>query len=446
MRAFGIIFVVLVVATWAVGRTRVGALTDGRVALVWVSDNNPARQEHLDQFNRLNPDLRLVLDPANRGAEKVIVQSLGGVGPDVFDSYSPSQLAAYVRSGIAWDITEELAKRGIDVKSEVWGCLLEQVVHEGRVYGMPSNVSVDALFFNKEALEKAGVKLKGGPWTWEEFLPVAKKLTVRDEAGRVQQYGLALDDIQWRTLLMQFGGRVYSADGTKCVLDSAEAIAAVQFMHDLIYKHQVVPSPLEREAMAEEGGWGSGGIKMLSSGRAAMAIGGRWWLCTLRNYDGLRLGAVEAPHTGERVFRAYGKAILVNSKSENRERALDFLEYMTTAEYARLVNQQADGLAPTPKHCTSESLVVKEFPDEDSGEVFLSVVPLGRSDDISPFVNAALADRIITRQLDLALRDTKSVAEAMRTAAREVNEAMEKELRRDAELRQRYEQLVGGGQ
>lgn len=445
MRVFGIVFVVLVVATWAVGRTRVGAPADGRVPLVWVSDNNPARQEHLDLFNQLNADLRLVLDPANRGAEKVIVQSLGGVGPDVFDSHSPSQLAAYVRSGIAWDITDELVKRGIDVKSEVWECLLGQVVHEGRVYGMPANVSVDALFYNKDVLEAAGVLLRGGPMTWEEFLPVAQKMTVRDEGGRVRQYGLAFDDVQWRTLVMQYGGRVYSEDGTRCVLDSPEAIAAVQFMHDLIYKYQVVPSPLEREAMAEEGGWGSGGIKMLSSGRAAMAVGGRWWLCTLRNYEGLRLGAVETPHTGERVFRAYGKATLVNAKSENRERGLDFLQYMTTPEYARLVNKQADGLAPTQAHCTPESMMVSEYPEEDSGPAFLAALPFGRAEEVSPFVNSSLADRIITRQLDLALRDSKTVADAMRAAAREVNEAMAAELRRDGELRLRYDQLTGGG-
>ena len=184
---------------------------------------------------------------------------------------------------------------------------------------------------------------------------------------------------------------------------------------------------------------------MLSSGRAATAIGGRWWLCTLRNYQGLRLGAVEAPYARERVFRAYGKAILVNANSPNRERALDFLEYMMGAEYAWLVNQQADGVAPTPKHCPPESMLVKAYPEEDSGATFLSVVPLGRADDVSPFVNAALAERIITRQLDLALRDTKTVAEAMQTAAREVNEAMAAEVRRDLVLRVRYERLTGGG-
>ena len=36
------------------------------------------------------------------------------MGPDLFDNYDPSQLDSYVRSGVAWDLTEELRKRNLD--------------------------------------------------------------------------------------------------------------------------------------------------------------------------------------------------------------------------------------------------------------------------------------------------------------------------------------------
>src|SRR5947207_2057531 len=94
--------------------------THGKIPLSWVSDPNPARLEQIALFNRMNPQYELKLDPSNSGMEKVIVQSLAGVGADFFNTYGGSQLAAYVKAGIAWYVTDELKKRGIDPIKECW--------------------------------------------------------------------------------------------------------------------------------------------------------------------------------------------------------------------------------------------------------------------------------------------------------------------------------------
>ena len=44
--------------------------------------------------------------------------------------------------------------------------------------------------------------------------------------------------------ILQWGGRIYSEDGTRCVVDSPEAVAGVQYLHDLIYRHHVMPGPV----------------------------------------------------------------------------------------------------------------------------------------------------------------------------------------------------------
>ena len=71
---------VLSVVAW-VWRPRGG--DDGRIELVWVSDDNPVRREQIELFNELYPQYRLRLDPQNAGMEKVIVQCLAGVGPQL---------------------------------------------------------------------------------------------------------------------------------------------------------------------------------------------------------------------------------------------------------------------------------------------------------------------------------------------------------------------------
>jgi hypothetical protein len=52
----------------------------------------PFRRAQIAPFNAQYPELNLVLDPNNYEMQKVIVQSLAGVGPDLFDCYNGFQL------------------------------------------------------------------------------------------------------------------------------------------------------------------------------------------------------------------------------------------------------------------------------------------------------------------------------------------------------------------
>src|SRR5438094_4633522 len=118
-------------------------------------------------------------------------------------------------------------------------------------------------------------------------------------------------------------------------------------------------------------------MKYRGCGRIAMAIGGRWCLTTLRQYEGLRLGAVDSPHGPLRQFYSYGKSTIINAKSSHRQEALKFLIYLNSAEYNRLLNQQADGFAPVMKYCTDQTLFNRDYPHEDFQRLFAQAQALG---------------------------------------------------------------------
>lgn len=430
------------VAAW---RLQPRLVEPGKTPLVWTSDDNPTRREQISLFNRLNPDISLRLDPNNAGMEKVIVQSLAGVGPDVFDCYDGFQLSAYVRAGIAVDVSRDLARAGIDVRRDLWSAATPNFMLDGRAYGFPTNVAVNGIWFNKDLFDRAGIPYPRGPWKWDTLVRVAQRLTQRDARGRIRQFGLVCDWYNWPHFVLQWGGRVYSPNGTRCVVDGPRTIAAIQFMHDLIYRYRVMPSPVEEAAMATQGGWGSGTITQFGAGRAAMALGGRWWLCTLRDYKRLRLGAVESPHLGRRVFRGYGRATLVNRTSPRRAAAIRFLLYEAGRPYNELVNAQADGIAPVIRFAyTPAYLHNPAHPEEDYNAVWRDMMREGVPDQVSPFVNGQAASRILNKQLDLVKNDQKSAAAAMRTAARLVNEEIQKTLDEDPSLRRRYDELTRG--
>jgi multiple sugar transport system substrate-binding protein len=203
-----------------------------KIELLWCSDDNPARREQIELFNELHPKYHLELDPSNNEMTKVIVQCLAGVGPDLFDCYNGFQLGAFVRSGIALDLTEEFARRGIDM-DEAWSCTRPVFEYEDRIYGHPENAGANAVWYNKRLFDEAHEPYPQSDWTWAEFIGVAQRLTKRDAQGRLIQLGF-VGYWDWQTALVQWGGRIYTPEGTRCVLDSPEGVAAMQFMQDLI--------------------------------------------------------------------------------------------------------------------------------------------------------------------------------------------------------------------
>ena len=442
MRPFffiGIALLLLSIAAWAI---RPPASSGGRTPLIWVSDDAPTRRLTIELFNRQHPTLDLQLDPNNSGMEKVIVQSLAGVGPDLFDCYNPRDLAAYVKAGIAWDITDDLSAMGIDLKRDTWPLMWGQVLYNGRAYGVAANASADAVWFNKKIFDDAGIAYPDGTWNWDQLIALAQRLTNRDATGQIVRYGLAVDDYQWQQIVRLFGGHVFSPDATRCTLDSPQAIQAVQLIHDLINVYHVTASPAEQDAAAQAGGWGSYGMKALQSGHAAMAIGGRWWLLTLRKEANLQLGACLIPRVPGGEMMGSGKSTLINRNSPHRREALQLLLFMAGRDYNHLINQEADAVGGIMKDATDEDLHNSEYPDEDFHPVFRSAMKTATPAEVSPFVDASSVDHIITTQLDLVRRDAKSAAEAMQTATRQIDEQIQVTLKRDPAIRDRYLALI----
>ena len=418
----------------------------GRVELIWCSDDNPARREQIELFNRLYPQYTVRLDPMNSNMEKVIVQSLAGVGPDLFDCYSGFQVAAYVRSGIALDCTDFLESRGIEPDS-IWPAARPSFMYGGRMFGHTENVGANAIWYNKDLFDAAGVPYPSKGWTWEDFIAVAQRLTKRDSHGRVIQVGF-IGYWDWQSILPQYDAPIYTPEGTRCVLDSPQAAEAMQFMQDLIYKYQVMPTPTEEDAMAGSGGWGSGTIDFFGAGRGAMALGGRWWLCILRNksYSKLRLGAVEIPRGPHPKILGYGKSTLVNAKGKHLEAALVFLEYLHSRAWGDLINHQADALAPVIEHSYTETYLHDPvFPNEDYNEVWRAALEGAVPPEVSPYVNGQTVERILHIQADLVRNNLKSGADAMREAARRINQAIIEEIRIDPVLKKRYDEDLAKG-
>lgn len=421
-----------------------------KVQLVWVSDPNPARKEQIAQFNEMFPDYQLRLDPNNSGSQKIIFQSAANFGPSVFDSYGSANLQNYVEAGVAADVTHLAREMGFDY-TKTFKAAWPSFVYQGRQYGFPCNVNANAVWINKGVFRRYGVPLPTSrEWTWPEFVRIAKKVTIaRKDSRGYACYGCA--SVNYEELIMQYGGRVFREDGTRCTLDSPEAKAGLRMYFDLIFKHHVMPTPVEMQSMSGEGGWSQGERSMFANGRFAMLFGGRWQLITFRPYytvspgedrEALELTALPQPHAPGRkpIVRAAARCALVSADAPNIRDAATFLRYLASPRYNRQLNRSADALPPLVSFArTEEFRTNKSYPQEDFHEVFLEVIAYGVGMETSPFVNPLEVSRILRSEVEAALAERQSPEQALETVARRINELIGRNVSRSKSLKQMYD-------
>ncbi len=444
MRAtFALLLGFLLALTLVVWRIQPPAEANGVAKVVRVSDSNNLRQEQVDLFNKTHPAIDMVIDPSAGDAQPVIVESIGGDGPDCFDCFSTFQLSAYVLSGIALDVTDALKAKGLDVTKDCYLGALGTCLYNGRIYGVPTNIAADGIWYHKDLFRSLGIPAHKSAWTWAEIIPLAQKLTIRDGQGHPIRYGFMFEWWNWAHFFAGFGAHVYSPDGTRCTVDSPAAIAAVQMMHDLVYKYHVSSTPVEDASMATAGGFGSGAMSIFGAKHAAMALGGRWWLAQLRTYKDIDIGVMESPVGKVRAFHAYGRSTLINRFSPHAAECLEYLLYQSQAPYNNLVNEQADGMSAFPRFNNSPAFFLNpKYPKETDNAVWKDIAEHAHADDTSPFFNGDVTTQIMKEQLDLVQANEKSPADAMKTAASEINARMLDSLKDDPELSAKYRALI----
>ncbi len=135
-----------------------------------------------------------------------------------------------------------------------------------------------------------------------QFLDAAKKLTTDangkhpGEAGfdpdQIITYGAAFDKSYegWTFYPFVFsnGGQVVNDDGTRLLLDSPEAVQAIQNLADLMWVHHVTPTPEQDQNLP-------GYVTMLQTGNLGMHISGQWSLLDYAAVKDLPFGVAVLP-------------------------------------------------------------------------------------------------------------------------------------------------------
>lgn len=219
-------------------------------------------------------------------SQKLITLAAGGTPPDAgnFEDFNAQGL---VGRGL-YKPVDDLIKRDKFDRNVYWKSALQMLTVNGKLYGLPNhgNFGENVMYVNLNQARKAGVDvpLATGEWTIDQLVDWARK-TTRPADG---EWGFwpPLYNYSVLTVLRLFGGDLLSQDGKRCTIDSAESRAALQWIYDLQYKHQVCENLY---------GAGNGG------GRDAMAGGFKQGKQTFVNWT--TGGAAEWKAPGQQIIK-----------------------------------------------------------------------------------------------------------------------------------------------
>ncbi len=304
-----------------------------------LTDDIAMHKEFVKKFNEKHPNVEVVPAYYKYAVDTFVPKAESGNLPTIFESWytEPQKLIA---GGFVADITDILQERGwLDTLNP---SIRELLSKDGRIYGIPRDGYALGLMLNVELFEEAGLVDENGypiyPKTWEELAETAKK--IKDATGMAGFCLLAKDNAggwHFSNIAWAFGATftVDNGDGTFTAnVDSAEAIAAMQYIKDLRWKYDVLtPDPINED-------WGTGFVN-IGVGTAAMYIGANDAVNQPTQVNGLPVDklamcALPAGPNGEQYSLSGGTPYMFSKDAtvEEINAALDYLEIMGKAPVA----------------------------------------------------------------------------------------------------------------
>lgn len=328
----------------------------------------------IEQFEKDNDvTVKIIMTTADEYSTKLKAAITGKQIPDVF-YVDPGSVQAYVKSGIIKDITEDV-EASVDLDN-VWQYGVDSyrfdgaLMGQGPIYAMPKDVGPFSFGYNRTMFEAAGIPLPSvdEPYTWDQFIDVAKKLTLdTDGDGVLDQWGTGLN-VQWnlQSFVWSNGGDWLNDDRTEVTVDSPEFAEALQFFADMQNVAQVTPSVTDAQTLDTYQRWMQGEIGFFPVGP--------WDVPTYETLDfDWDLIPYPVGSTGETSTWIGTLGIAVAESSKNADLATKLAIYLSTDETAQQSLVDAGVQVPNLKDMADTWVASATLPPANKQE-FLDIV------------------------------------------------------------------------
>ncbi len=289
-------------------------------------------EELANIWNEQNPDRQIKLNytvlPYDDMHSKLLIALQSGVGaPDIAD-IEIGKFANYLKGEPQLlplnDVVDPELNNIVKSRVEIYG-------KEGKYYGICFHIGASVTYYNKEILDKAGVKAEDIV-TWEDFRATGKK--VLDKAGVPMATIETSDPWSFWPMLASQGGDLLKPDGSPNV-DSPEFIKAIAFVQEMIKEGTMVVAPGAFHHAEEYYGF-------MNNGGAASVSMPLWYMGRFTEYmPDLNQKMVIAPNPiwekGQpRSVGLGGTGTAVTNQAKDAQLAKDFLAFAKLSKEANI--------------------------------------------------------------------------------------------------------------
>ena len=367
---------------------------------------NDGHEEDLDAivaaFEEENPDITVEVEtvPYADYFTKLQTAVAGGTVADTFE-LNYENFVTYASNGSL----AELSTVDADVYAP---SLLEAFQQDGTQYGLPASFSNVVLYYNKALFDDAGVDYPTADWTWEDEQAAAEKLT--DEAAGVWGDYQPVTFHEFYKALAQAGGEFLNADRTQATFNSAEGIAAAEWL--------VGKAGTTMPTEADGAGTPDFDTNLFKEGKLAMWHTGIWMFGALSEQADLDWDIAVEPGSAQKASAMFTNGVVVSADSDNADAAQQWLEFLTASDVT--VQTRLDTGWELPP-----------VADESALASYLEITPPANRQAVVDSLEATVLPPVIERQQEMqdivseelgnAAAGRKSVEQALSDAEEAVN-------------------------
>ncbi|MBU4305309.1 MAG: extracellular solute-binding protein [Candidatus Omnitrophica bacterium] len=352
----------------------------------WMSDRDDAFQELARRYEEkfgVKVDFQLFA-PSEAYSNKVRASAQTNTLPDVYGILAETRdFASFVKAGFVEEITPYMEENEAAWKNSFFKkALLMDTFVEGNqfgvkpgIYGVPIDVTNIQFLYNKDLFAEAGLDPENPPQTFVEFIEAGKKLKAKGIQGVVSGWGeiwminCLADNFAWN------------------IMGKDKVMATIKGEVQYTDPDWVAVFSLFKE-MGESGMLASGMItmvnkhaeQMFANGRAAMAFNGSWCVNVYKGMNpDLRYATFLPPRVSKDnpvvVWGGAGSSFKINARSLNKEKAVDFLKWITAPEQQIFLAKETLNLPANTDSLMGIPPVMRQFAESMQYAVHPSQLP-----------------------------------------------------------------------
>ena len=331
------------------------------------------------RFNKLYPEVnvkKVVVPGTETEIAKLLTSLAAGVGPDVYhlDCFTVSQRAA---AGVLQPLDEYVKGIRQEVEKAYLDFAWKEVVYQDKVWALPWDTDVRALYYRKDFFRKAGLN---PPTTIAETDAAAEKLVVRKN-GKLERMGF----VPWwnqgwhYTWGWSFGGEFYDEEAQKITANDPKIVES--FAWQKSYPDKYGMKDVETFSAAYE--TQTEVLDPFVSGKVAMVVTGDWFIAFMKRFGpDVDYGIVPIPRPAEYkepTSWSGGWSMVIPIGAKNAEGAAKFIQWYCGPEANEIY---AKGTYHLP--VSIKAFEITFLRQEPRYKVFLDVLPYSRCRPVVP--------------------------------------------------------------